>query len=151
MNIRFAHTNIVAEDFRRLASFYESAFRCERLPPERSLSEEWLSRGTGVADAALAGVHLRLPGHGPNGPTLEIFQYENASPRPKPATADRVGFAHIAFEVEDISESVQSVLDHGGALVGEPVTAEIAGAGRLSFVYVADPEGNIIELQRWHR
>ena len=28
---------------------------------------------------------------------------------------------------------------------------EIAGAGRLTLCYVCDPEGNIIELQTWHR
>jgi len=33
--------------------------------------------------------------------------------------------------------------------VGDLVTAEIAGAGNITFVYMTDPEGNIIELQNW--
>ena len=34
--------------------------------------------------------------------------------------------------------------------VGDLVTLDIPGAGRLTLVYMTDPEGNIIELQRWH-
>jgi hypothetical protein len=33
--------------------------------------------------------------------------------------------------------------------VGEIVSVEIPGAGRITFVYVTDPEGNIVELQHW--
>ena len=28
-------------------------------------------------------------------------------------------------------------------------SAEVPGVGMLTFVYVADPEGNIVELQAW--
>ena len=35
---------------------------------------------------------------------------------------------------------------HGGGLVGDVTSAEVPGVGLLTFVYVADPEGNIIEL-----
>jgi hypothetical protein len=27
----------------------------------------------------------------------------------------------------------------------------VAGVGRLVFVYASDPEGNLIELQKWER
>jgi catechol-2,3-dioxygenase len=30
------------------------------------------------------------------------------------------------------------------------VTIDIKGAGRLTLIYMTDPEGNIIELQKWH-
>jgi len=38
---------------------------------------------------------------------------------------------------------------NGGSALGDLTEREIAGAGQLTFRYVADPEGNIIELQRW--
>jgi hypothetical protein len=41
------------------------------------------------------------------------------------------------------------VVSHGGGLVGEVASAEVPGVGLLTFVYAADPEGNIIELQAW--
>ena len=151
MTTRFAHTNIVAADFRKLASFYIGVFDCQPVPPERSLAEEWLARGTGVPRAALVGQHLRLPGHGPQGPTLEIFQYSEDVPRSHPVVANRRGLGHIAFEVENVEAVLHKVAQSGGRVVGETVSADIAGAGRITFVYVADPEDNIIELQSWDR
>jgi hypothetical protein len=41
------------------------------------------------------------------------------------------------------------VLVAGGELVGDTISTEIAGVGPITFAYVTDPEGNIIELQRW--
>src|SRR5690606_8430548 len=76
-SMRYGHTNLTARDWRRLADFYIAAFGCELVPPERDLSAEWLAKATGIPGAHLRGVHLRLPGHGPTGPTLEIFTYDS--------------------------------------------------------------------------
>jgi catechol-2,3-dioxygenase len=29
------------------------------------------------------------------------------------------------------------------------VSVEVAGAGSITFAYLTDPEGNIVEVQRW--
>jgi hypothetical protein len=73
MPAKYAHTNLIARDWRALAAFYERVFGCTPVPPERDLSGEALERGSGVAGASLQGVHLRLPGCGADGPTLEIL------------------------------------------------------------------------------
>ena len=78
--MRYAHTSIVADDWRTLARFYAAVFGCSKVSPERDLSGDWLARGTGVPDAALRWVHLRLPGHGDDGPTLEIYTYRDNAP-----------------------------------------------------------------------
>jgi predicted enzyme related to lactoylglutathione lyase len=145
---RYRHTNIVSRDWVRLSAFYELVFGCERLPPERDLRGEWLDRGTGVVGAHLRGVHLRLPGSGSDGPTLEIFEYDEILPRETPVP-NRAGFGHIAFAVEDVGQAVEAVIAAGGAPLGEIVEQDIPGAGRLCFSYVRDPEGNIVELQAW--
>ena len=41
----------------------------------------------------------------------------------------------------------EAVLTAGGAPVGEVVTLTNAAGMRLTWVYVTDPEGNVIELQ----
>jgi len=41
------------------------------------------------------------------------------------------------------------VIAGGGGTVGEIATAEVKGVGLLHVVYARDPEGNIVELQRW--
>ncbi len=150
MNACFAHVNLVAKDWRRLASFYQQVLGCEQVPPERHLEGDWLSRATGVPEAALEGIHLRLPGWGELGPTLEVFQYSEVLDSPAPA-ANRRGFAHVAFEVNDVDEALVRVCRHGGDAIGRVLSRSIEGTGTITFAYANDPEGNIIELQHWER
>lgn len=149
-NARYVHTNIVARDWRRLARFYEEVFGCVPVPPERDLSGCWLEDATGVPDAQVRGIHLRLPGHGRQGPTLEIFGYIPQRARFETAI-NRPGLAHIAFSVDNVERMLQAVLDAGGGTVGELVTVEVPGVGVIAFVYATDPEGNILELQQWNQ
>ncbi len=148
MEARFAHVNLVAKDWRRLVVFYVELFGCVPVPPERHLQGEWLAKATGVPGAALEGLHLRLPGGGEFGPTLELFQYSEVLDKPAPA-ANRLGFGHVAFEVDDVPRAMSLVLDNGGSMLGELVERRIEGVGIITFAYVTDPEGNIIELQQW--
>jgi predicted enzyme related to lactoylglutathione lyase len=145
---RYVHTNLIAEDWRRLASFYTDVFGCTAVPPERDFSGAWLDAATAVPGARIRGVHLRLPGFGDGGPTLEIFQYNRSEP-PVETAVNRPGFAHIAFAVPDVASAREAVLAAGGRAVGEVVTVEVPDAGRVTFTYLSDPEGNVIELQSW--
>ena len=148
VNCRYVHTNVVAQDWRKLARFYEQVFGCTPVPPERDLAGTWVEAGTGVAGARIRGVHLRLPGYGPDGPTLEVFAYDQEERRPATAI-NRPGFAHIAFAVDDVEATREAVLAAGGGTVGQVVSLEVTGAGSITFVYLTDPEGNIIEVQHW--
>jgi predicted enzyme related to lactoylglutathione lyase len=144
----YVHTNLVASNWRALARFYQEVFGCTPAPPERDYGGSALEVGTGLAGARLRGVHLRLPGHGETGPTLEIFEYEPAGAR-QPFAINRPGYGHIAFEVQDVAAAQRAVLAAGGRTVGEVVTLTTADGRRVTWCYVADPEGNAIELQTW--
>lgn len=146
---RYVHTNIIARDWQRLARFYTEVFGCEVVPPARSQSGDLLERGTGALGAALEGVHLRLPGHGDEGPTLEIYGYRQPLANEDAARAEKLGLRHLAFAVDDVSAALDAVAAAGGRAVGEIVSYEVADARRITFVYAADPEENLIELQRW--
>ena len=143
---KYGHTNLVARDWRALAKFYEDLFGCTPVPPERDFQGRDLERGTGIDGARLRGAHLRLPGHGPEGPTLEVFNYNQLEERP-PTAVNRPGYGHIAFMVDDVAAAHATVLEHGGRGVGDIVTMTNAAGAVLTWVYVADPEGNVIELQ----
>jgi predicted enzyme related to lactoylglutathione lyase len=145
---RFGHVNVIANDWRALAQFYSDVFGCVPVPPERDYAGAQLEAGTGVAGAALRGVHLRLPGYGDAGPTLEIYQYRNNLAAP-PAAANRRGYGHIAFAVGDVAQARERVLGAGGQLVGDVVTLRTADGRRVTWCYVTDPEVNMIELQAW--
>ena len=62
---------------------------------------------------------------------------------------NRPGFGHIAFSVEDVAGARATVLAAGGKSVGEVVTVTLPGGARVTWCYVTDPEGNVIELQSW--
>ena len=123
---RFGHVNVTGSDWRRLAAFYTDVFGCEFVPPERDIRSADLDAATGLSDAHLTGAHLRLPGHGDSGPTLEIFQYDALDGHPG-GRVDRPG----------------------GARFGEVVSMQTKDGRRITWVYVTDPEGNIVELQAW--
>ncbi len=148
MFARYVHTNIVARDWRRLAGFYAQALGCTPAPPERDLRGDWLDSAMGIVDCEVQGMHLRLPGYGDDGPTLEIFTYREEVERSLRAV-NQPGLAHLAFAVDNVDVALASVLAAGGSAVGQVVDTVVAGVGHLRFCYAADPEGNVIELQRW--
>ena len=144
--MKYTHTNLVAHDWRRLADFYIKIFDCQPVPPERDLKGEWLDKALNLKDTHITGIHLKLPGY-TDGPTLEIFQYNETanSIKPYPNTP---GYGHIAFSVPNVQETANKIIEMGGEMIGELTTITIEGYGRLVFAYMRDPEGNIIEIQR---
>ena len=147
---KYAHTNLIARDWKRLADFYARVFGCALVPPERDLAGQWLDDATNLPRAHLRGAHLRLPGYGDAGPTLEIFQYD-AEPAKPTTAANQPGYGHIAFAVDDVAAARDAVIAAGGSVLGKTIAVESPGAGNICFVYVTDPENNIIELQKWER
>ena len=144
---RYIHTNLIARDWRALAAFYRAVFGCVDVPPERDFAGHEVEAGTGVPGAALRGMHMRLPGWGADGPTLEIFNYSQLADAEAPV-ANRPGFAHIAFAVESVADARAEVLANGGRAIGDIVMLRTP-RGTVTWCYVTDLEGNIVELQRW--
>lgn len=150
--MRYAHTNLTTKDWKKLADFYINVFSCKPVPPQRDLSGDWLDKALGLKKAHLRGIHLRLPGHGNNGPTLEIYQYdEMLDNNDLISVVNRPGLGHLAFEVDDVYETLEKLQKNGGYKKGEIVVHQIKGVGELIFTYATDPDGNILEIQKWDR
>jgi catechol 2,3-dioxygenase-like lactoylglutathione lyase family enzyme len=145
---RYAHTNLIAADWQRLARFYAEVFGCQPLQPQRDYAGDNLDRLTAIDGVRLRGIHLRLPGHGDGGPTLEIFSYAPDLPAASPSP-NRRGYGHLAFEVEDVARARHAVMAAGGGGIGEVARFPLSGGSAVTAAYVTDPEGNIIELQSW--
>ncbi|MBI2029914.1 VOC family protein [Candidatus Gottesmanbacteria bacterium] len=62
--------------------------------------------------------------------------------------ANREGYGHIAFQVDDIELVLKKAIEHGGKKVGKVVSKEYK-KGTSTYIYMTDPEGNIVELQYW--
>ncbi len=148
MPTKYVHTNIISKNWKSLADFYIKIFDCKTFLPETKLSGEFLDKGTGLNGASLKGTALLLPGYEKSGPTLEIFEYETNEAKLVPPMPNREGFGHIAFSVDDVEVMVDRVVELGGKKIGEVASKEFK-SGSLIFTYVTDPEGNIIELQKW--
>jgi lactoylglutathione lyase len=148
MEIKFAHINIIARDWKKLAEFYTEVFNCKLKPLERNLSGKWLNNLTGLASPHIKGIHLLMPGFDKDGPTIEIFEY-NSEVKNENKVINKEGFSHIAFSVQDVEACLNLLINKGGSTVGELVNTEIENAGKINVVYAKDPEGNIIEIQKW--
>jgi hypothetical protein len=88
---------------------------------------------------------LRLPGHGDHGPELELYSVNG--PRPgdwhyQPGQGQR------AFEDEDmeLEQCVGKVVDAGGRKLGEIVEWQGPSGSVARFLFMQDPEGNVIDL-----
>jgi catechol 2,3-dioxygenase-like lactoylglutathione lyase family enzyme len=145
---RFGHVNVTAHDWRRLVDFYTDVFGCTFVPPERDIRGPDLDAATRLHGAHVTGAHLRLPGHGDTGPTIEIFGYDEVDAHPG-ARIDRPGWGHVAFQVPDVPAAVEAVIAAGGARYGETVVMQTKDGRTITWVYTTDPEGNIVELQAW--
>ena len=146
--IHYSHTNLIAKDAAKLIDFYKAALDCRSIGESRDLCGEWLDQLTGIPNAHLYGEHLALPGYEEHGPTLEIFTYD-AVLSSSSGRINAAGFAHLAFEVDDVPAALKRVLACGGGTVGDLVRKTYADGRTICVVYATDPEGNILELQSW--
>jgi len=132
-----------------LGHFYEKVFGLKPVGPERNLQGEWFDRVTGVKGAHVNGQHYKLPGYEEGGPTLEIFTY-NISGNDRPCPINGFGFAHVAFEVDDVDSTFQMLIEMGGSACGEKVKKYYESLEKtLHIIYAKDPEGNIVEIMKW--
>jgi lactoylglutathione lyase len=76
------------------------------------------------------------------GATLELTFYRNQKKFSQPDYEDRV-FDHLAFEVTDMSHTIEAMRKEKVAITDEPF--KLSPAGPL-IAFVEDPDGTLIEL-----
>ena len=150
LQIKYVHTNIVAKNWKKLADFYIKVFDCKIVPPIRHYTGKDLDSAVKIEGIQLNGVHLRLPGYKNTGPTLEIFSY-TPSLKKQNRKVNTPGITHLAFEVGDVQKVYKKVIENGGKKVGKIITLTRSDCKKVTWCYVKDPEGNMIELQKWDK
>lgn len=141
--VRFDQVKFLARDAEALASFYEEALDCVTVVPLQEPEDDALARATGVPNAEIRLTVLRLPGRGEHGPVLELYSVNGERP---PDWHYQPGQGQLAFEVEDIEAAMGKVGGAGGRKLGDVVEWEAPSGATARFVYMQDPEGNIIDL-----
>jgi len=135
------HTSFTVSDLERSLAFFRDGLGFEvtsRAPRDPALIEAT----TGVAGADLEIAYVRGPGHG-----LELIQYNAPADRgrvdSRPCDA---GFAHVAYDVDDIDAAVATA----GKFEVKPIGAITVidkgpnAGGRVC--YLRDPAGVTIEF-----
>jgi predicted enzyme related to lactoylglutathione lyase len=146
--IKYVHTNIVAKNWKKLSDFYIKVFDCTIVPPIRYYKGKDLESAVNIKNVTLNGVHLRLPGYNKTGPTLEIFSYKPSLIKQN-LKVNTPGITHLAFEVGDVQKAYKKVIENGGNKVGKIITLTRSDGKKVTWCYVKDPEGNMIEIQKW--
>jgi lactoylglutathione lyase len=83
----------------------------------------------------------------PDGARLELLERSGSAPGAQGLAPDEAlltrGWAHIALEVADLDDAYERLLAAGAQPVWPPRRSPEPG---ISMAFVADPEGNLIEL-----
>lgn len=135
------HTSFTVSNLDRAVGLFRDGLGFEvtsKAPRDVRLTE----RITGVPGADLMIAFVRAPGH-----SIELIEYR------APAGKGRVdarpcdtGFAHIAFDVDDVDAALAAVAPHGVQPISPPVTIDQGPNKGRRVVYTRDPDGITIEL-----
>lgn len=134
------HTSFTVSNLNRSIEFFTEALGFElisRAPRDSAIIEQI----TGVKGAQLDVAYVQGPGH-----RLELIQYlapaEKGRVRSLPCDT---GFAHIAYDVDDIDAAIAASKPHGVIPIGDPVAIDKGPNKGGRVVYLRDPDDVTIE------
>ena len=134
------HTSFTVSDLDRSIGFFTQALGFEmvnRAPRDPGLIEVI----TGVPGADIEVAYVQGPGH-----RLELIQY--LSPADRGRVESRPcdsGFAHVAYDVDDVDAAVAASAPHQVLPLGPITTIDKGPNAGARVVYLRDPDGVTIE------
>ena len=135
------HTSFTVSNLDRSIGFLRDCLGFELLskaPRDAAL----VSHITGVEGAEVMIAFLKAPGH-----TLELIEYR--APAARRTVSSRPcdsGFAHIAFNVDDVPAAVEAVKQYGVKPIAAPIAIDQGPNKGRKVVYLRDWDGITIEL-----
>ena len=135
------HTSFTVSNLDRTVAFFRDALGFEvtsKAPRNSALIE----RITGVDGADVMIAYVRGAGH-----SLELIEYLGPNDRtavyPKPCD---VGFAHVAYDVDDIDVAIAAAVSHDVKPIGAVTTIDQGPNQGSRVAYLRDPDGIAIEF-----
>ena len=134
------HTSFTVSDLDRSITFFTEVLGFEmvnRAPRDPIL----ISSITGVPGADIEVAYIQGPGH-----RLELIQYYGPSERSqvdsRPCDS---GFAHVAYDVDDVDAAVAASAPYQVLPIGEVTVIDKGPNAGRKVVYLRDPDGVTIE------
>ena len=135
------HTSFTVSDLDRTCAFFVDALGFE-VVSKAPRNPQIIETVTGVAGADIMVAYIQAPGH-----RLELIQYlapdERGQVRSRPCDT---GFAHVAFDVDDIDAAIEAAGRHDVKPIGPPVTIDQGPNKGGRVVYLRDADGVTIEF-----
>ena len=134
------HTSFTVSDLDRTIAFFRDALGFEvtsRAPRDPAA----IRHITGVAGADIEVAYIRGAGH-----SLELIQY--LAPADRGQVQSRpcdTGFAHVAYDVDDIDAALAASEPHGVLPINPPWVIDQGPNTGRRVVYCRDPDGITIE------
>jgi catechol 2,3-dioxygenase-like lactoylglutathione lyase family enzyme len=138
------HTGLTVADLDRSLHFWRDAMGMEMLFQQEKVGG-YLEAIVGEPGAHVRMAHLAFGGEGPR---IELFQYlapSGGQHRLRPAD---VGFAHVCVACDDLDERLERLIAAGGRPFSKPVEVDTGVNKGGRSVYLRDPDGHVVELER---
>jgi catechol 2,3-dioxygenase-like lactoylglutathione lyase family enzyme len=138
------HTGLTVADLDRSLHFWRDAMGMEVLFQQEKAGG-YLEAIVGEPGAHVRMAHLAFGGEGPR---IELFQYlapTGGQHRLRPAD---VGFAHVCVACDDLDERLERLIAAGGRPFSKPVEVDTGVNRGGRSVYLRDPDGHVVELER---
>ena len=134
------HTSFTVSDLDRSIAFFSEVLGFEMV--NRALRDpKLISSITGIPGADIEVAYIQGPGH-----RLELIQYHGPSERSqvdsRPCDS---GFAHVAYDVDDVDAAVAASAPHQVLPIGEVTVIDKGPNAGRKVVYLRDPDGVTIE------
>ena len=135
------HTSFTVSDVDRSVRFLRDVIGLELISMEPR-DPDVIEAITGVDGAEVMVAYLRGHGH-----TMELIEYgaprEREHVRPRPCD---VGFAHVAYEVNDLDVAIANAREHDVIPINLPVMLEQGPNRGFRVAYLRDPDGITFEF-----
>ena len=136
------HTSFTVSDLDRSVAFFRDALGFE-VTSKAPRNPDIVSRITGIPGTEMLIAYVRGPGH-----SLELIQYlgpKEGRGRVRSLPCD-VGFAHVAYDVDDIGAAIEAAADHHVHVIGEVAVIDQGPNAGGKVAYLRDPDGVTIEF-----
>ena len=135
------HTSFTVTDLDRTVGFFRDCLGFQLLN-RAPRDPEIVSKITGVEGADMEIAFLRGPGC-----TIELIEYKAPADRGRvEARPCDAGFAHMAFDVDDVDAAIAEAKKHRVEPIAPPVPINDGPNKGRRVVYLRDPDGVTIEF-----